>query len=105
MDLDPPGYPRPGDHRPRGAGGASAASRLTGNTATIRLAVQPQSAQSAAGVLDSFGARYQTQRSPGRVAYLIANPDELTADEHPFAGELPAALERAGVATIAFRAP
>ncbi len=83
----------------------SAASRLTGNTATIRLAVQPQSAQSAAGVLDSFGARYQTQRSPGRVAYLIANPDELTADEHPFAGELPAALERAGVATIAFRAP
>ena len=36
---------------------------------------------------------------------MIANPDELTADDHPFARSLPSALERAGVETIAFRAP
>jgi hypothetical protein len=39
------------------------------------------------------------------VAFLIDNPRGLSGDEHPFARLLPAALERRGVATIAFRAP
>jgi hypothetical protein len=82
-----------------------AADRLTGSTATIRLSVRPSSADSAAAVLDDYGARYRVQRSRGRVGFLIANPRELAADEHPFAGRLPQALERAGVSTIAFRAP
>jgi hypothetical protein len=82
-----------------------AASRLTGSTATIRLSVRPSSADRAESVLDEFGARYRVQRSRGRVGYLIANPGELTVDEHPFARELPSALERAGVSTIAFRSP
>ena len=56
-------------------------------------------------MLDGFGASYSVQRSPGRVAFVIANPGGLTAEEHPFAGQLPEALEAAGVATIAFRAP
>jgi hypothetical protein len=56
-------------------------------------------------VSSSLGARYRVQRSRGRVGCLIANPGELTVDEHPFARELPSALERAGVSTIAFRAP
>jgi hypothetical protein len=38
------------------------------------------------------------------VAFLIANPDGLSAEEHPFVRFLPRALERAGVDTIAFRA-
>ena len=38
-------------------------------------------------------------------AFVIANPGELTADDHPYARSLPSALERAGVETIAFRAP
>jgi hypothetical protein len=67
--------------------------------------VRPSSADRAEAVLDEFGARYRVQRSRGRVGYLIANPGELTVDEHPFARELPSALERAGVSTIAFRAP
>jgi hypothetical protein len=56
-------------------------------------------------VLEEFGARYDVQRSKGRVAFLIANPKELSGDEHPFARRLPSALQEAGVATIAFRAP
>jgi hypothetical protein len=82
-----------------------AATRLTGSAATIRLSVRPSSAKRAGAVLRSFDARYRVQRSRGRVGFLIANPRELTADQHPFAGRLPQALERAGVATIAYRAP
>jgi hypothetical protein len=82
-----------------------AAARLSGGTSAIRLSVRPSSADRAEAVLGEFGARYRVQRSRGRVGYLIANPGELTVDEHPFARELPSALERAGVSTIAFRAP
>ena len=82
-----------------------AVAGLRGSSATIRLSVKPTSAGRAARVLRRYGASFVTQRSRGRVAFLIANPSELTADEHPFAGRLPQALERSGVNTIAFRAP
>ena len=82
-----------------------AAAGLEADTATIRLSVRPRSAAAARNVLDRYGARYETQRSSGRVGFAIDNPGELTADQHPFASELPAALENAGVATIAFDAP
>jgi Zinc carboxypeptidase len=82
-----------------------AAGRLTGGTATIRLSVRPASAGPAEAVLDDYGARYRVQRSRGRAAFLIANPRELTTEEHPFARRLPGALEAAGVSTIAFDAP
>ena len=82
-----------------------AAALLTGNTATIRLSVQPASADSAEAVLERFGARYQVERDPDRVAFLIQNRRGLSAEEHPFVGDLPAALEEAGVETIALRAP
>ena len=82
-----------------------AASRLVGGSGAIRLSVRPRSAGAARAVLDRFGASYNLQRSPGRVAFVIANPDDLPADDHPFAGRLPSALQEAGVATIAFRAP
>ncbi|MGH2714984.1 MAG: hypothetical protein ACRDM7_14055, partial [Thermoleophilaceae bacterium] len=74
-------------------------------SSTIRLAVRPRSADRARRVLRRFGASFRVQRSRGRAAFLIANPRELSGDEHPFATRLPAALERAGVSTIAFRAP
>ncbi|MGH2744837.1 MAG: hypothetical protein ACRDN8_20610, partial [Thermoleophilaceae bacterium] len=79
--------------------------RVLAGSSTIRLAVRPASAGRARAALDRVGARYRVQRSQGRVAFLIANPRELSGDEHPFATRLPAALERAGVSTIAFRAP
>jgi hypothetical protein len=84
---------------------AAALTRVLADSSTIRLAVRPGSTATAGAVLDRVGARYRVQRSRGRVAFLIANPRELVGHEHPFATQLPAALERAGVATIAFRAP
>jgi hypothetical protein len=82
-----------------------AAAHVLAGSNTIRLAVRPSSRRRAATVLRTLGARYAVQRSRGRVAFLIANPRGLTGDEHPFAARLPAALERAGVATIALRVP
>jgi hypothetical protein len=77
---------------------------LTGSNA-IRLAVRPASAARARAVLGRFGAGYTVQHSSGRVAFLIGNPRGLTAGQHLWASRLPRALERAGVATIACRAP
>jgi hypothetical protein len=82
-----------------------AAAAVEGRSSDIRLAVRAGSAARAGRVLDRFGARYRRGREGSTVAFTIANPGELTADEHPFARHLPAALERAGVRTIAFRAP
>ncbi|HEX2415453.1 MAG TPA: M14 family zinc carboxypeptidase [Thermoleophilaceae bacterium] len=82
-----------------------AAGRLNGGSTSIRLSVRPASAKRAAAVLSRVGAAYDVRRSKGRVAFVIANPRGLTADEHRFAARLPQALEKAGVATIAYRAP
>ena len=83
----------------------AAAEELVGSSATIRLSVERSSAARAARVLRRYDARYRVQRTRGRTAFLIANPRQLAADEHPFATRLPNALERAGVETIAFRVP
>ena len=92
-------------HAAARAAASDAASRLEADTAAIRLSVRPRSAAEAQAILNRYGARYDVQREPGRVGFAIANPGELTVDEHPFARELPTALEAAGVATIAFDAP
>jgi hypothetical protein len=99
-----------GSDRVARAGAASTArsaarTRVLAGSGTIRLAVRPGSDSAAQGVLDRFGARYRVQRSLGRVAFLIAGPKGLSGHDHPFATRLPAALEGAGVDTIAFRAP
>ena len=83
----------------------AAAEELVGSSATIRLSVERSSATRAARVLRRYDARYRVQRTRDRTAFLIANPRQLAADEHPFATRLPSALERAGVETIAFRVP
>ena len=82
-----------------------AARKLSGGSTSIRLSVTRASAKRAAAVLKRVGASYDATRSRSKVAFLIANPRGLTVDEHPFAGRLPQALEKAGVQTIAFRAP
>jgi hypothetical protein len=84
---------------------AAARTRVLADASTIRLSVRPGSAARARAVLAGFGARYRIQRTSGRVAFLIDNPRGLSGDEHPFARRVPAALERRGVATIAFSAP
>jgi hypothetical protein len=84
---------------------ARAAGRLAGTSASIRLSVRATSAGRARAVLERFGADYSERRLSRRVSFVIANPRELGADQHPYAGKLPQALERAGVDTLAFRAP
>jgi hypothetical protein len=39
------------------------------------------------------------------VTFLIANPDGLSADEHPFVGLLSQNLVDAGIAPVALRVP
>ena len=69
-----------------------AARALTGDSQVDPAGrVQPATAPAAQEVLDGFDASYSVQRSPGRVGYVIANPEGLAADEHPFARLLPAA--------------
>lgn len=73
--------------------------------AALATSVRPRSPAAARGVLERIGARYILQRTRARVAFLIANPNELSGEDHLFARRLPSALQEAGVATIAFRAP
>ncbi len=82
-----------------------AARRLEGTSSDLRLAVSAATAGSARDVLDRFGASYSASRKGATVGFVIANPRELSADDHPFARRLPAALARAGVSTLVFRAP
>jgi hypothetical protein len=84
---------------------ASATRRVLAGPGTIRLAVRPGSAARARAVLSRFGAEYAVQHTRDDVSFLIANPRKLTGHDHPFAHRLPVALERANVATVAYRAP
>jgi hypothetical protein len=48
-------------------------------------------------VLSRFEASWVRLRGPGDVVFLVANPRELSAEEHPFVARLPEALAAAGV--------
>jgi hypothetical protein len=85
---------------------ASASTRtLTVVKSALRLVVRARGEAAARRVLDSYGARYQVQRSPGRVGFVIANPGERVGDEHPYARELDASLRQADVPVVLYRVP
>lgn len=71
----------------------------------IRVSVRPGAAERVAELLRGFEADWVTQRSPGRVAFLVRNPQGLSTDQHPWARQLPGALQRSGVAPIAVDLP
>jgi hypothetical protein len=48
-------------------------------------------------VLTTLGARWGQRAGARGTLFLIANPQELTAEEHPFIGRLAVELEAAGV--------
>ncbi len=56
-------------------------------------------------MLARFGAAATTVRGGGRVAFVIANPGELSADEHPYARRLAGALRESDVRVLGFSAP
>jgi hypothetical protein len=78
---------------------------LTMVKSALRLVVKARGERAARRVLDSYGARYVVQRSPGRVGFVIANPGERVGDEHPYARELDASLRAADVPVVLYRVP
>jgi hypothetical protein len=78
---------------------------LTVAKSPLRLVVRARGEQAARRVLDGYGARYQVQRSPGRVGFVIANPGEQIGDEHPYARELHGSLREADVPVVLYRVP
>jgi hypothetical protein len=71
----------------------------------IRVSVRPGAAGRTAAVLRGLGATWTESRTAERVAFLIDNPRGLSLEEHPWARELPAALDRAKVRPIAVVLP
>jgi hypothetical protein len=45
------------------------------------------------------------RRTGSKTTFLVANPDGLTGDDHPFAAVLAGDLAAAGVRMLAFKAP
>jgi hypothetical protein len=76
----------------------SAALRLPQVAAPFRLTVARTDVRATTEVLRRFEASWVRLRVPGGVLFLIANPRELSAEEHPFVAGLPDALASEGVA-------
>lgn len=82
-----------------------AATALPSVESPITVHVHPGDAARVTALLDRLGARWTEQRVAGRVAFLVDNPGGLSADEHPWATQLPSALRLAGVVPLAVTLP
>jgi hypothetical protein len=71
----------------------------------LRIVVRPRGAGTVRRQLSRYGARYTVHRSPGRVAFVVANRDDLTGHDHPYAAELAESLQDANAPVVMFRAP
>jgi hypothetical protein len=74
-----------------------AAQQLPQVAAPFRLTVARSDARTTMSVLTRLGARWVRMRAHGAVLFLIANPRELSAEEHPFVAGLADALAERGV--------
>jgi hypothetical protein len=70
----------------------AAALRLPQVAAPFRLTVAAVDARTTTDVLTGFDARWVRVPTRGGVLFLIANPRELSAEEHPFVAKLAGAL-------------
>jgi hypothetical protein len=82
-----------------------AASALPALDSPIRLTVTAATAAAAEAVLRARGATFSVKVTGNRARFLVANPGELTGEEHPFAALLPDELKQAGVEVVALREP
>ena len=73
--------------------------------AAIRVMVRLPDRSATAALLRTFTAGWDERRSGDWVTFVIPNPQALHGDEHPWARELPAALDAAGVDPIAVVVP
>jgi hypothetical protein len=99
-----------GRRRPVTFDAAQAARRLASSPAdalpaTFRVTVGGGDAAATRAVLDGLGARVRQRRSGDQVTFVVANPDGLTLEEHPFASQIPSLLEERGVEVRRFRGP
>ncbi len=76
----------------------AAALRLPQVASPFRLTVAQADARETSDALAELGARWARVRVSGGVLFLIANPRELSAEEHPFIGTLAGTLAERGVA-------
>jgi Zinc carboxypeptidase len=79
-----------------------AASKLPDWTA-MALTVRAEDAATTGRLLHSYPARFTSEREGSEVRFEIANPRELTLEEHPWALDLLVRLERKGVEPVSFR--
>ncbi|MFL5737284.1 MAG: M14 family zinc carboxypeptidase [Actinomycetota bacterium] len=79
-----------------------AASILPDWTA-MSLTVDAEDAAAASTLLRSYHAGFSSAREGNDVRFEIANPKELTLEEHPWALDLLVRLERQGVQPVSFR--
>ena len=75
----------------------AAALRLPQVAAPFRLTVARADARETSDALADLGARWVRVRVAGGVLFLIANPRELSAEEHPFVATLTGTLADRGV--------
>ncbi|MEN3360361.1 MAG: hypothetical protein V7637_4343, partial [Mycobacteriales bacterium] len=71
----------------------------------IRVTVAAADADRAATVLGAFDAGWTRRPFGDRVAFAHDNPSGLTADQHPWAARVPAALRAAAITPVAVTLP
>jgi len=67
--------------------------------------VHSRDAAATEALIRRYTTSYSVAKATGKVTYLIANPDGLSADEHPYIGLLSQDLVDGGIAPVALRVP
>ena len=91
------GASRAAQPRIRRAEAQAPARDLGGGWRAIRLTVGDAQADAALGIVRRYAEPAAVERSGGAVTIVLANPEGLQADEHPFARTLVRALQAKGV--------
>jgi hypothetical protein len=106
--------PTPGRVRAANAGSAAraadeaaaiAAAESLPDSSSIRLSVHQRDADAARALIRRYTTDYTVAKATGKVTLLIANPNGLAADEHPYIGLLSQDLVDAGISPVALRVP
>ncbi|GIH91828.1 hypothetical protein Psi01_24580 [Planobispora siamensis] len=85
---------------------ARAAAAVPDRESPIRITVPAARKAEVAEILTGYGATWTEQPAPGgAVRFVVANPSGLSADEHPWAARLPAALRTANITPLAVTLP
>ena len=71
----------------------------------MRLTVPVEDERTAKALLRRHDARFVVRRHDGRARFTIANPAELSFEEHPWAIRFAIDLRRSGIDVLAFSAP